>query len=175
MGYNFKQKQNILKEATGIAQTLVYTNPYFEKEAKDRGFYSENLMEYLAEGGSLQDRPDVPTDVKEIYITSPELTPAEHVEMQAAFQPYVDSGISKTINMPNDATEQDVYNTYMLAWKRECKGITVYRAGSREKEILVKGTKNKDVEFDCCETPNIIYESGCHKCLSCDWSACEIA
>ena len=83
----------------------------------------------------MQDRPDVPDDVKEIYITSPELTPAEHVEMQAAFQPYVDSGISKTINMPHEATEQDVYDTYMLAWKTDCKGITVYRAGSREKEI----------------------------------------
>ena len=169
------RKQNILKEATGIAQTLVYTNPYFEREAIDRDFYSENLMEYLAEGGSLQDRPDVPDDVKEIYITSPELTPAEHVEMQAAFQPYVDSGISKTINMPHEATEQDVYDTYMLAWKTDCKGITVYRAGSREKEILVKGAKTETTTFECCENPNIIYESGCHKCLSCDWSACEIA
>lgn len=169
------RKQNILKEETGIAQTLVYTNPYFEREAIDRDFYSENLMEYLAEGGSLQDRPDVPDDIKEIYITSPELTPAEHVEMQAAFQPYVDSGISKTINMPYEATEQDVYDTYMLAWKTDCKGITVYRAGSREKEILVKGAKTEKIIFDCCENPNIIYESGCHKCLSCDWSACEIA
>jgi ribonucleoside-diphosphate reductase alpha chain len=153
----------------------MYVNKYFEQEAKDREFYSEDLMTYLAEGGSLQDRTDVPNDVKEIYITSPELLPEEHVLMQAAFQPYVDSGISKTINMPNDATVQDVWDTYMLAWKTECKGITVYRAGSREKEILVKGIKNEDVTFDCCENPKIIYESGCHKCLSCDWSACEIA
>ena len=169
------RKQNILKEETGVAQTLVYTNPYFEREAINRGFYSDNLMDFLAEGGSLQDRDDVPNDVKEIFITSPELTPEEHVLMQAAFQPHVDSGISKTINMPNDATEQDVYDTYMLAWKTDCKGITVYRAGSREMEILVKGAKNNEIEVDCCENPNIIYESGCHKCLSCDWSACEIA
>ena len=169
------RKQNILKEETGEAQTLVYTNPYFAEEAVNRDFYSENLMDFLAEGGSLQDRDDVPDDVKQIYITSPELTPEEHVLMQAAFQPHVDSGISKTINMPNDATEQDVYDTYMLAWKTDCKGITVYRAGSRETEILVKGAKNNEIEADCCENPNIIYESGCHKCLSCDWSACEIA
>ncbi len=169
------RKQNILKEETGEAQTLTYVNKYFEQEAKDREFYSEDLMTYLAEGGSLQDRTDVPNDIKEIYITSPELLPEEHVLMQAAFQSYVDSGISKTINMPNDATVQDVWDTYMLAWKTECKGITVYRAGSREKEILVKGIKNEDVTFDCCENPKIIYESGCHKCLSCDWSACEIA
>ena len=169
------RKQNILKEETGEAQTLVYTNPYFAEEAVNRDFYSEDLMDFLAEGGSLQDRDDVPNDVKQIYITSPELTPEEHVLMQAAFQPHVDSGISKTINMPNDATEQDVYDTYMLAWKTDCKGITVYRAGSRETEILVKGAKNNEIEADCCENPNIIYESGCHKCLSCDWSACEIA
>jgi len=169
------RKQNILKEETGEAQTLMYANKYFEQEAKKREFYSEDLMTYLIEGGSLQDRADVPDDVKDIYITSPELLPEEHVLMQAAFQPYVDSGISKTINMPNDATIQDVYDTYMLAWKTECKGITVYRAGSRDKEILVKGIKNEGEEFDCCDNPKIIYESGCHKCLTCDWSACEIA
>ena len=95
--------------------------------------------------------------------------------MQAVFQPAVDSGISKTINLPNDATVQDIYDTYMLAWKENCKGITVYRAGSREKEVLVKGADISQETFDCCEKPNIIFESGCHKCLTCDWSACEIA
>ncbi len=169
------KKQNILKEETGIAQTLVYTNLYFTREAINRGFYSDDLMEYLAEGGNLQDRDDVPDDVKEIFITSPELTPAEHVLMQAAFQAHVDSGISKTINMSNESTIEDVYDTYMLAWTMQCKGITVYRAGSREQEILVKGTKSNKIEAECCENPQIIYESGCHKCLSCDWSACEIA
>ena len=164
------EKQNILE-----GKTLVYTNKYFEQEAKDRDFYSEELMQYLADGGSLQNRDDVPDDVKALYITAPEISPEDHVKMQAAFQPQVDSGISKTINMPNDATLQDVWDTYMLAWKEHCKGITVYRAGSRDKEVLVKGTANEVIEFDCCDKPNIIYESGCHKCLTCDWSACEIA
>ena len=169
------RKQNILKEETGEAQTLTYVNKYFEREAKERGFYSEDLMEYLAEGNSLQDRSDVPDDVKEIYITSPELTPEEHVRMQAAFQEHVDSGISKTINMPNEASIEDVMDTYLMAWREKCKGITVYRAGSRDKEILVKGTQKQETEFDCCEIPNIIFESGCHKCLNCDWSACLVA
>ena len=164
------EKQNILE-----GKTLVYKNKYFEQEAKERDFYSEELMQYLIDGGSLQDREDVPNDVKALYITAPEISPEDHVKMQAAFQPQVDSGISKTINMPNDATVQDVYDTYMLAWKEHCKGITVYRAGSREKEVLVKGTTNEEIEFDCCDKPHIIYESGCHKCLTCDWSACEIA
>ena len=164
------EKQNILE-----GKTLVYTNKYFEKEAKERGFYSEELMQYLADGGSLQDRDEVPDDVKALYITAPEISPEDHVKMQAVFQPAVDSGISKTINLPNDATVQDIYDTYMLAWKENCKGITVYRAGSREKEVLVKGTDIGQETFDCCEKPNIIFESGCHKCLTCDWSACEIA
>ena len=164
------EKQNILE-----GKTLVYTNKYFEQEAKDRDFYSEELMQYLADGGSLQNRDDVPDDVKALYITAPEISPEDHVKMQAAFQPQVDSGISKTINMPNDATVQDVWDTYMLAWKEHCKGITVYRAGSREKEVLVKGADIGQETFDCCEKPNIIFESGCHKCLTCDWSACEIA
>ena len=94
--------------------------------------------------------------------------------MQASFQPYVDSGISKTINFANDATIEDVKAAYLNAHELGCKGITVYRAGSREKEVLVKGTQEAET-FDCCDNPNIIYESGCHKCLTCDWSACEIA
>ena len=95
--------------------------------------------------------------------------------MQAAFQEHVDSGISKTINMPNEASIEDVMDTYLMAWREKCKGITVYRAGSRDKEILVKGTQKQETEFDCCELPNIIFESGCHKCLNCDWSACLVA
>ena len=169
------EKQNILE-----GKTLVYTNKYFEIQAKKRGFYSEELMDYLAQGGSLQKREEVPEDIKAVFITAPEISPDSHVKMQAAFQRYVDSGISKTINMPNDASVEDVMDTYKLAWLEECKGITVYRAGSRDKEVLVKGTQVETAGFysenkNCCDTPNIIYESGCHKCLSCDWSACEIA
>jgi ribonucleoside-diphosphate reductase alpha chain len=160
------QKQNILE-----GKTLVYTNKYFETQAKERGFYSEELMDYLSQGGSLQDREEVPDDVKKVFITAPEISPQDHVKMQAAFQRHVDSGISKTINMPFDASVEDVMNTYKLAWLEGCKGITVYRAGSRKKEVLVKGTQ----EFKCCATPNIIHQDGCEKCLNCDWSACLIA
>ena len=164
------EKQNILE-----GKTLVYTNKYFEREAKEKGFYSEELMQYLANGGSLQDREEIPDDVKALYITAPEISPEDHIKMQAAFQSKVDSGISKTINMPNEVTVQDVYDAYMLAWREHCKGVTVYRAGSREKEVLVKGVDIGQEVFDCCEKPNIIFESGCHRCLSCDWSACKIA
>ena len=163
------EKQNILE-----GQTLRYVNKYFEDEAHERDFYSEELMDYLSRGGSLQNRTDVPDDVKEVYITAPEISTDDHVRMQAFFQQAVDSGISKTINMPNDATVEDVKNTYMLAWKEHCKGITVYRAGSREKEVLVKGTKELEQE-PCCDNPYIVHDSGCETCKNCGFSLCVIA
>ena len=162
------KKQNILE-----GKTLSYVNKYFEEDAKKHGFYSENLMAYLAGGGSLQDRTEVPTWAKNIYRTSPEISPQDHVLMQSAFQQHVDSGISKTINFDNSATIQDVEEAYKLAWKTDCKGITVYRAGSRDKEVLVKGTESSNDE--CCDIPNVIMQDGCQTCKSCGWSACLIA
>ena len=182
------KKQNILE-----GKTLNYVNKYFEADAKKHGFYSEDLMDYLAEGGSLASAPQVPDWAKDVYATAPEISPEDHVLMQAAFQEHCDSGISKTINFANSATVEDVENAYMLAWGEGCKGITVYRAGSREKEVLVKGNKeqaeqptldgfdleeqvlNEADEYDCCDIPNIVFESGCETCKSCGWSACKIS
>ena len=137
------RKQNILE-----GKTLYYVDKNFETIAKERNFYSEELLEYLSEGGSLQNRDDVPNDVKEIFKTAPDISPENHVRMQAAFQDSVDAGISKTINFPNSATENDVSNAYMLAWELSCKGITVYRAGSREKEVLTSGTTENQKETE---------------------------
>jgi len=187
------KKQNILE-----GKTLNYVNKYFEADAKKYGFYSEDLMNYLADGGSLISVPEVPGWVKEVYVTAPEISPKDHVLMQASFQKSCDSGISKTINFANAATIEDVENAYVLAWEEGCKGITVYRAGSREKEVLVKGNvdTSKQLELDgfdieesvletvssdvalennCCSNPNIVFESGCETCKSCGWSACKIA
>ena len=183
------RKMNILE-----GETLYYVNKYFEQDAKEMGFYSEELMEYLSEGGSLKDRTEVPDEIKEIYTTAPEISPEAHVGMQAAFQEHCDSGISKTINFANDATIEDVYTTYMLAWKTKCKGITVYRAGSRNKEVLVTAHKTEEKEtsetqlsffddtevllekdYDCCDSAKVVMESGCETCKTCGWSACHIA
>ena len=166
-------KQNILE-----GKTLTYVNKYFEADAREHGFYSEQLMEYLADGGSLQSLAYVPDWAKQVYITAPEIAPKDHVLMQAAFQKYVDSGISKTINFASKATVQDVENAYILAWKSACKGITVYRAGSREQEVMVKGNGVvvPPVQNElCCENPYIVMESGCETCKACGWSACVIA
>ena len=155
-------------------------------------------MDYLAEGGSLETVPQVPDWVKEVYATAPEISPEDHVLMQSAFQEAVDSGISKTINFANSATKEDVENAYILAWKTKCKGITVYRAGSREKEVLVKGNTDKVEQLpldgfeheeaelankinyrvpqhNCCETPTVVFESGCETCKSCGYSVCLIS
>ena len=96
-------------------------------------------MEFLSDGGSLQDRTEVPDDVKNLFHTASDISPTYHVLMQSAFQESTDAGISKTINFPNEATIQDVEDAYMLAWETKCKGITVYRSGSRQVEVLTTG------------------------------------
>ncbi|MBI4336451.1 MAG: vitamin B12-dependent ribonucleotide reductase [Chloroflexi bacterium] len=130
------RKHNILE-----GQTLYYVDAAFEAVSHHEGCYSEALMEYLADGKSLQKREDVPAWVRRTFVTAPDIAPEWHVRMQAAFQESTDAAISKTINFPNQATQEDVRKTYLLAWKLGCKGITVYRAGSREKEVLTAGTK----------------------------------
>ncbi len=129
------RKQNILE-----GKTLYYVDKNFERIARERGFYSDELLEHLSIGGSLQDRSEVPDDVKRLFHVASDISPRDHVLMQAAFQESTDSGISKTINFPNEATVEDVEDAYLLAWESRCKGITVYRAGSREKEVLTTGT-----------------------------------
>ena len=129
-------KHNILG-----GESLIYVDRTFEQAARDGGFYSEELMAYLADGGSVQDRADVPEWARRTFVTASDISPEYHVRMQGAFQVSVDSGISKTINFPNSATEADVRTAYQLAWELGCKGITVYRAGSRELEVLTAGTE----------------------------------
>ena len=146
-------KHNILG-----GESLIYVDQQFEKVAKESGFYSEGLMEYLADGGSLQNRDDVPDWAKELFATSSEITPEMHVRMQAVFQESVDSAISKTINFPNSATEDDVESAYMLSWELGCKGITVYRAGSREAEVLTAGQSENTSNNESSELENKLAE-----------------
>ena len=127
-------KHNILG-----GESLIYVDEQFEEAAREGGFYTDDLMEYLASGGSLQERDDVPGLAKQLFVTAADISPEMHVRMQAAFQDSVDAAISKTINFPNSATENDVERAYLLAWELGCKGITVYRAGSREAEVLTAG------------------------------------
>ncbi|CAN5794009.1 vitamin B12-dependent ribonucleotide reductase [soil metagenome] len=114
-------------------------NPEFVKLAKERGFYSEDLMTKVAEHGSVRDIPEVPEDVRSTWVTSHDISSDWHVKMQAAFQKYTSMGISKTINLPNHATPKDVEDAYMQAFATGCKGIAVYRDGSRDAQVLSTG------------------------------------
>ncbi|MFA5336513.1 MAG: TSCPD domain-containing protein, partial [Candidatus Omnitrophota bacterium] len=115
---------------------LVETNRLFEETARARGFYSEDLMKKIAEKGSLHDIDEVPEDVKRIFVTAHDITPIWHIRMQAAFQKYTDNAVSKTVNFANNATPDGVREVYLLAYKMDCKGVTIYRDGSREEQVL---------------------------------------
>jgi ribonucleoside-diphosphate reductase alpha chain len=117
-------------------QQLIEVNPYFEAIARKEGFYSAELMQQLAEGKTLRDFENVPDWVKDVFVTAHDITPEWHVRMQAAFQKFTDSAVSKTVNLPHEATIEDIAEIYMLAYKLGLKGITIYRDRSRESQVL---------------------------------------
>lgn len=119
---------------------LVEVEPLFEEAARERGFYSRELMEKIAEDASIQNIEGVPEDVKRVFVTSHDISPEWHVRMQAAFQKYVHNATSKTINFPHDAGIEDVRKAYLLAFELNCKGITIYRDKSREEQVLNVGS-----------------------------------
>ncbi len=123
---------------------LIEVNPQFEMVAKERGFWNRELMEKIAEKGSIKDFKEIPDDVKAVFVTAHDIKPEEHIAMQAAFQKYVDNAVSKTVNFSHDATTKDVEEVYRLAYKTGCKGVTVYRDGSREEQVLSTGKSAKD-------------------------------
>ncbi len=125
---------------------MVEVHPIFKQVAIDRGFYSEELMEKIAFHGSLHDMDEVPKDVRDIFITSHEVAPEWHLRMQAAFQKHVDNAVSKTVNFKNSATKDEVRNSYMLAYHLGCKGVTIYRDGSRDNQVLSTGSTNAGSE-----------------------------
>ncbi len=126
---------------------MIEVNPYFEKAAREGGFYSEELMEKLAGGASLHSLADVPEEASCLFVTAHEITPEWHIKMQAAFQKYTDNAVSKTVNFPREATEKDVADVYRMAFDEGLKGITIYRDGSKADQPLFTGkTETKPEE-----------------------------
>ena len=122
---------------------LVEVNPYFEAVARREGFYSPELMEKLADHGSAQGMDEVPQWVQDVFVTSHDISPEWHVKMQAAFQKHTDNAVSKTVNFSNHATIEDVRKVYLLAYQEGCKGVTIYRDGSKSKQVLNIGQTEK--------------------------------
>jgi len=118
---------------------LLEIQPTFEKVAREKGFYSRDLMLKIAKTGSIQNIGEIPKEVRRVFVTALDIAPEWHVKMQAAFQKYVDNAVSKTVNLPPDATVEDVRKIYWLAYKLKCKGITIYRYGSKKEQVLYVG------------------------------------
>jgi ribonucleoside-diphosphate reductase alpha chain len=121
-------------------------NQDFEEIAKDQGFYSEALMKKIAQEGSLQNCDEVPKSIKKLFATAHDIPPEWHIEMQAAFQQYVDNAVSKTVNMPENAGKEVVDKIYRFAYKKNCKGVTIYRDGSKDRQVLTLGKSGGKVE-----------------------------
>lgn len=172
---------------------LIETNALFEKIAKKKKFYSKELMRQISETGGIDGLKGVPNDVREVFKVSQEINWSWHVKMQAAWQKYTDAAVSKTINMSNSASPDDVREAYILAYETGCKGITVYRDGSKARQVLNAGvTKsatqqivddnrkwvgNGHREEELCPEcgGELTFKEGCATCLACGYSRCTVS
>ena len=139
------------------------TNGLFEEIAMDRGFYDKKLLMEIAKKGSIQHMKKIPLSVRRIFVTAFDISPEWHVKMQAAFQKHTDNAVSKTVNLPYEATVEEVEKVYKLAFKLGCKGVTVYRYGSKSQQVLYLGPVPKEARG---EEPGYVsvdseYAGGC--------------
>jgi len=140
---------------------MLEINKLFEEIAKEKGFYSKELITEIAKCGSIQDIEGIPEDIKRIFVTALDISPEWHVRMQAAFQKYTDNAVSKTVNLPSDAAWGDVKKVFLLAYKLKCKGITIYRYGSKEQVLSLDIPKLMLEEYVCADSE---YTGECRVC-----------
>jgi ribonucleoside-diphosphate reductase alpha chain len=126
---------------------LVEVHPYFEELAKCRGFYSPELMKRIAQTGSIRDFQEIPQDLRRLFVTAHEVSPYWHIRLQGAFQKYTDNAVSKTVNFPRQATVDDVREVYLKAFELGLKGVTIYRDGSREEQVLSFGKDKAKMQY----------------------------
>jgi len=135
-------------------QSLVEINPLFLEYSQRNGFYSDELIEELLEEGTLKNVKKIPEDARRAFVTALEIPYEQHIRIQAAFQKYVDNSVSKTINMPEEVTVEDIRRAYILAYELGCKGITIFRYGSRREQVLELGVEEEVFEkehFSKCD------------------------
>jgi ribonucleoside-diphosphate reductase alpha chain len=142
--------------------SLLEVNPLFEQEAQKLGFYSQDLVDEIAQRGTLRGIKGVPETARRVFVTDYDISPEWHVRMQAAFQRYTDNSVAKTVNLPAEAKPKDIHTIYRLAHDLGCKGITVYRYGSRKKQVLYMGGHIFDgLESTRYVTTDAEYGGGC--------------
>jgi len=146
---------------------LFEVNPVFEEIAKERGFYSNELLTKIVKSGSIQNILEIPEDVRRIFVTALDIAPEWHVKMQATFQKYTDNAVAKTVNLRSDATLEDVRKIFLLAYRLKCKGITVYRYGSKSEQVLTVGSvssmDSQSISTEKYVRVNDEYSGGCPK------------
>ncbi len=184
----------IRKNILDISNTeLVEVNKYFKKIAKEKKFYSKDLMKQVSETGGLGGLKEISKNIKNVFAVSHEIDWSSHIRMQAAWQKHIDAAVSKTINMSNSATPDEVQSAYMLAYEAGCKGVTIYRDGSKSKQVLNIGTSNLsskliiddkrkwvgngNVQEEICPEcgGDLIFKEGCATCFSCGYSRCSVS
>jgi ribonucleoside-diphosphate reductase alpha chain len=125
---------------------LTEVNPLFEAVLRERGLYTPDLIKQVAAHGTVADIEELPADIREVFVTAHDITPLDHVRIQSAFQKYTDNAVSKTVNFRKEATREEVGEVYRLAYDLGCKGVTIYRDGSREGQVLRTGSSEQKEE-----------------------------
>lgn len=123
---------------------MVEVNPVLTAKLKELGLYHEDLLKKIAREGTVAHCEEIPEEVRRVFVCSHDIKPIDHIRMQAAFQKYTDNAVSKTVNFSKEATRNEVRDVYLLAYKEGCKGVTIYRDGSREEQVLNIGKVNRE-------------------------------
>lgn len=144
-------------------ERLMEVNSYFEDAVKQAQSYSPKLIEEIARKGTARDMDFLDSEIREVFVTAMDIDPEAHLKMQAAFQKYTDNAVSKTVNLPNSATQDEIWKIYWLAYEQGCKGVTVYRDGCKSTQVLSTGEGDKEQESRketsrrVRERPDIVY------------------
>lgn len=125
---------------------MVEVNPVLSEKLKELGLYNDRILKKIAKEGTVAHIEEIPEEVRKVFVCAHDISPEDHIRMQAAFQRHTDNAVSKTVNFPNQATKAEVWDVYMLAYKEGCKGVTIYRDGSRDEQVLNIGKVKREGE-----------------------------